>query len=264
MPKMILIIAGMVALAAPLMTLAGCSSVVEPASGETASLVRPAAAPVSEAALPSIVQPYPMIEGALACIRQSGVLHGRTFVVGPFADSTGKINSVAAGATGNFMPQGGSAAYMTDALRKAGAGVVSTYFGAPEQRVPANYAINGIFNSLDFGQTFSSDLRVAGVGPQTAFGWAQLSLSIQLDEVGTRLNRQMSMIQRPVRFTQIGASAGKTWGDTLVTGSLGFQDQQRLQLEALNGPIALGIADVVMKEFPAARARCGNLVADLL
>jgi hypothetical protein len=185
-------------------------------------------------------------------------------VVGPFADSTGKINAVAQGATGNFVPQGGSASYVTDALTKAGAQVVSTYFGAPTRAVPAQYAINGIFNSLDFGTSAQTDVRVGGVGPTMELGWAQLSLSIQLDEVATRVNRQMSMIQRPVRYTQLGASIGKTFDTTLVTGSANLQNQERLQLEALNGPIALGVADVVMKEYPRARAACLERIADLL
>jgi hypothetical protein len=220
--------------------------------------------PVTQSPLPSAVQPYPRIDGALACIRQTGALRGRTFVVGAFADSTGKLNAVAPGSTGNFIPQGGSASYITDALTKAGARVVSTYFGQPTEEVPAQYAINGIFNSLDFGSPMSADVRINGIGPTAATGWAQLSLTIQLDEVKTRLNRQMSMIQRPVRYAQLGVGAGKTFDSTLVTGNIVFQNQERLQFEALNGPIALGVVDVVMKEFPRARRQCGGLVADLL
>lgn len=220
--------------------------------------------PVTQAALPSVVQPYPRIEGALACIRQTGVLRGRIFVVGAFADSTGKLNAVSPGSTGNFIPQGGSASYITDALTKAGGRVVSTYFGQPAEEVPANYAINGIFNSLDFGSPIAADVRINGIGPTAATGWAQLSLTIQLDEVKTRLNRQMSMIQRPVRYAQLGVGAGKTFDTTLVTGNIVMQNQERLQFEALNGPIALGVIDVVMKEFSRARRQCGGLVADLL
>jgi len=220
--------------------------------------------PVTQAPLPSVVQPSPRIEQALLCIRDTGVLRGRTFVVGAFADSTGKLNAVAPGSTGNFIPQGGSASYITDALTKAGARVVSTYFGQPAEKVPAQYAINGIFNSLDFGSPFSADVRVNGIGPTAATGWAQLSLTIQLDEVSTRLNRQMSMIQRPVRYAQLGVGAGKTFNTDLVTGNIVIQNQERLQFEALNGPIALGVADVVMKEFPRARSRCGGIVTDLL
>ena len=231
---------------------------------QVARLERPADVPVSKAVLPSVVAPYPEIERALACIRATRALSGITFVVGPFADSTGKINAVAAGATGNFVPQGGSAAYITDAVRKAGGQVVSTYFGEPRQKVPAHYMVNGIFNSLDFGQPLAADLRVAGIGPTAAAGFAQLSLTIQLDAAGTRLNRQMSMIQRPVRFTQAGLGIGHDFEGTLVTGNLTFQNQERLQLEALNGPIALGVADVIFKEFPAASRRCGIMLDPLL
>jgi hypothetical protein len=210
------------------------------------------------------VQRYPQITEALRCIGDTKVLRKVIFVVGAFADSTGKINQVANGATGAFVPQGGSASYITDALRLAGAGVVSTYFGAPQKRVKARYAINGIFNSLDFGQPVATDLRVDGIGPIVATGFAQVSLSIQLDEASTRLNRQMSLIQRPVRFSAVGVGVGRSFDHTLVTGAAMITNQERLQLEALNGPIALGVADVLMKEFPALRSQCGAPVAELL
>jgi hypothetical protein len=246
---------GIVAITSIIVAGSGCSSIHSD---------KPGSVPVTEAALPSSVQPYPRIEQTLACIHHTGVLRGLTFVVGAFADSTGKINAVAPGSTGNYIPQGGSAAYITDALAKAGGRVVSTYFGPPTRQVRAQYSINGIFNSLDFGSPVAADVRVRGIGPTASFGWAQLSLSIQLDEAATRVNRQMSMIQRPVRYTQVGVGTGRDFDGTLVTGNIAFQNQERLQLEALNGPIALGVADVVMKEFPRARAACGGIVADLL
>ena len=253
------------ALLAAAVTLGGCApGVWNTSETDLGGPDRKIRVPVTKASMPSSVQPYPRIEGTLACIRQTGVLRGKTFVVGPFADSTGKINAVAQGATGNFVPQGGSASYVTDALTKAGGQVVSTYFGAPTKAVPAQYAVNGIFNSLDFGTSAQADVRVGGIGPTMELGWAQLSLSIQLDEVATRVNRQMSMIQRPVRYTQLGASVGKTFDNTLVTGSANLQNQERLQLESLNGPIALGIADVIMKEYPRARTACLTNIADLL
>ncbi|MEJ2118865.1 MAG: hypothetical protein P8Y36_13645 [Alphaproteobacteria bacterium] len=132
--------------------------------------VPPPRVEVTHSTLPTSVQPYPRIDRVLRCIRDTRVLRRRTFVVGSFADSTGKINSVAQGATGNFMPQGGSAAYITDALRKAGAKVVSSYFGAPQKSVRADYAINGIYNSLDFSAPVSADLRVSGIGPVAGAG----------------------------------------------------------------------------------------------
>ena len=219
---------------------------------------------VRQAALPKAVQPYPKIERVLHCVRDTGVLHGKTFIVGSFADSTGKINAVAQGATGNFVPQGGSSSYITDAISKMGGSAVSTYFGNPTRAVRAHYAINGIFNSLDFGQPAEADVRVSGWGPTLGKGFAQLTLSIQLDEADTRVNRQMSMIQRPVRYQQIGVGVGDTLDNVLVTGNIVFRNQERLQFEALNGPIALGVADVVMKEFPQAADQCRGAVADLL
>lgn len=240
--------------------LAGCAPLELGLNGPAASKD----VPVTQAAMPSVIRPYARIDDTLYCIRDTGVIAKMTFVVGSFADSTGKINSVSVGSTGAFVPQGGSAAYLTDAITKAGGRVVSTYFGAPAVRAPAQYAVNGIFNSLDFGTPYMADVRVGGVGPMVRSGWAQLSLSIQLDEAGTRLNRQMSMVQRPVKFSQAGAGVGKVWNDNLVTGFVGVQNQERLQFEALNGPIALGVADVLLKEFPAARQRCGQLIDDLL
>lgn len=239
--------------------LSGCGAHNHDVSAESARRVA-----VTKAAPPTVVQPYARIDDTLACIRSTGALSGRTFVVGPFADSTGKINAAAIGATGAFVPQGGSASYITDAIRRAGGSVVSTYFGAPAVNTPAQYSVNGIFNSLDFGTDLQADVRVAGIGPTSQIGWAQLSLSIQLDAAGTRINRQMSMIQRPVRYSSVGAGVGSALNRVLVTGNVVMQNQERLQFEALNGPIALGIADVLMKEFPVARKKCGTLIADLL
>lgn len=224
--------------------LVACSPVAPRASGQDPNV------DVSQAAMPTILKPYAKIENLLYCIRRTNRLKNVVFSVGPFADSTGKINSTAAGATGNFLPQGGSSSYITDALRQAGAQVVSTYFGQPKRAVHVDYAINGIFNSLDFGQSTNVDLQIAGVGPILLRGWAQLTLTIQLDDAATRINRQIAMIQRPVRYQQSGLSVGRTFGNTLVTGTAIHEDQQRLQLEALNGPIALGVADVLMKQFP--------------
>lgn len=224
----------------------------------------PPAVNVSQASLPTAVQPYPRIERVLSCIRETRALRKRVFIVGSFADSTGKINAVANGATGNFVPQGGSASYITDAIRKAGGNVISTYFGPPNRQKKAHYAVNGIFNSLDFNAPLSADLRVSGIGPVAGTGWAQLTLSIQLDKADTRLNRQMSMIQRPVKYQQAGVGVGHDFNSLLVTGTVVLRNQERLQFEALNGPIALGVADVLMKEFPKAAKRCRGIVADLL
>src|SRR5438046_2650889 len=89
------------------MVMAGCSMDHSTTTGAAENL---GASQRSVAELPRVVQSVPRIEATLACIRKTEVLKDKVFVVGPFADSTGKINSVALGATGAFVPQGGSAA----------------------------------------------------------------------------------------------------------------------------------------------------------
>ena len=41
-----------------------------------------------------VVKPYPYINKALLCIKKTDALKNKTFIVCPFADSTGKINAV--------------------------------------------------------------------------------------------------------------------------------------------------------------------------
>jgi len=248
----------MVALFAACLLLSSCTVAPTDPNSDSASQ------PVQSAALPTKVARYHEIEQALYCVRKTGVTKNVTFVVGPFADSTGKINSVAVGATGNFVPQGGSAAYITDAITLAGGRVVSTYFGQPAVKVPASYTVNGIFNSLDFGAPVSADIRIGGVGPVVEDGWAQLSLTIQLDEASTRVNRQISMIQRTLRYHKRGIGIGRDINGVLVTGAASVSVQERMQLEAINGPIALGVLDVLLREFPKAYDQCENLVSGLL
>ena len=100
-----------------------------------------------------------------------------------------------------------------------------------------------------------ADIQVMGLGPRSRLGWAQLTLSVQLDAASTRLNRQMSVVTRTARYSNLGVSVGRVWGRTLVTGIASLSHQERLQFEAINGPIALAVIDVLLKEFPAV-ARC--------
>ena len=173
-------------------------------------------------------------------------------MIGPWVDSTGKSNASAIGATGAFLPQAGTATFVTDTIRRAGGKAPVKYFGAAPRKIRADYIINGIFNSLDFGEDARSDIQGIGLGPRSRHGWAQLTLSVQLDAASTRLNRQMSVVTRTVRYSSLGGSVGRVWGRALVTGVATVSHQQRLQFEAVNGPIALAVMDVLLKEFPAA------------
>jgi hypothetical protein len=74
---------------------------------------------------------------------------------------------------------------------------------------------------------------------------------VQLDAASTPLNRQMSVVTRAVRYSNLGVSVGRVWGRTLVTGVASLSHQERLQFEAINGPIAVAVIDVLLKEFLA-------------
>ena len=199
---------------------------------------------------PKLVEVDPATDKVLTCIRNSGQLRDVVIGVGPWVDSTGKGNSVANGATGLFLPQAGTASFVTDTLRRMGAKPLVMYFGAAEKRVKARFVINGIFNALDFGSGIDVDVRIFGIGPTAQAGWAQLTMTVQMDEAATRLNRQTAVVSRAVRFSQLGATSGKTFGAALVTGGVQVQDQQRLQFESINGPIAAGVIEVASREFP--------------
>jgi hypothetical protein len=229
-------------LAAPLV---GCTAMAD-ADGDLArfTATRPPG--------PTIIEQSPEIASQLMCIRDSGALRGKVFVVGPWVDATGKYNAVAAGATGSFLPQAGSANAVVSALHDAGATVVTGYFGAPAKPIHADYVLNGIFTSLDFGTNAAADVQVSGLGPNIEFGWADVSLSLQMDDADTRLNRQISKVRQTLRYSMIGATVGKTWGGTLVTGGAAISDQQRLQFEAIHKPIAFAVVDVLSKQFPGA------------
>ena len=205
----------------------------------------------STAARPESVRPSNGIEKSLRCIRETGKLRKVIFAIGPWVDSTGKSNASAIGATGAFLPQAGTATFVTDTIRRAGGKALVKYFGAAPRNIRADYIINGIFNSLDYGEDVRADIQVMGLGPRSRLGWAQLTLSVQLDAASTRLNRQMSVVTRTVRYSNLGVSVGRVWGRMLVTGIATLSHQERLLFEAIKSPIALAVIDVLLKEFPA-------------
>ncbi|PIZ31368.1 MAG: hypothetical protein COY40_02300 [Alphaproteobacteria bacterium CG_4_10_14_0_8_um_filter_53_9] len=230
---------------------------------------------VTRAEMPSKVEGYAEVKSVLACIRNSGALKNTTIAIGVFTDSTDKGNASAPGSTGGYLPKGGSSIVLAQALKETGAKVVDLYensteanarqmLGAKPAKVNIDFMMNGIFTSLDFGSTLNADVRVAGLGPTATTGYAQLTLGTQLVQQGTKVIKQISIVERTVRFTSIGAGTGKVFGNTLVTGNASVTNQERLQFEALNGPIALAAADALVNEFPTAKQACGDQVAALL
>ncbi len=124
----------------------------------------------STAARPESVRPSTGIEKSLRCIRETGKLRKVIFAIGPWVDSTGKSNASAIGATGAFLPQAGTVTFVTDTIRGAGGKALVKYFGAAPRNIRADYIINGIFNSLDFGEDVRTDIQVMGLGPRSRLG----------------------------------------------------------------------------------------------
>jgi outer membrane lipoprotein SlyB len=85
----------------------------------------------STAARPESVRPSTGIEKTLRCIRETGRLRKVIFAIGPWVDSTGKSNASAVGA---FLPQAGTATFVTDTIRRTGGKALVKYFGAAQHQ----------------------------------------------------------------------------------------------------------------------------------
>src|SRR5665213_1317185 len=96
--------------------LGGCSS----AGWDSYNLATKAIPPRASSASPQIVS-------ALACIRDSGALRNTRVAVAIHADGTGKYNHIADGATGNYLPQGTTAVYASEAVLLAGGRAYNYY-----------------------------------------------------------------------------------------------------------------------------------------
>jgi hypothetical protein len=240
---------------------------------------------VTKAVPPRSSAPDPRIVAALACIRESGALRNTKIAVAIHADGTGKYNHIADGATGNYLPQGTTAVFASDAVLLAGARAYNYYelnteramrafAGADEQKALADqqdatlphYVLSTSFTALDFLGGADIDVQVAGVGPYWTNRGATVEAVAEIYEPGSRAIIKMSSIQRFVAFRQGGATVGKFFGPssnpTLVTGGALYSDQQRLQ-EATRDVVALSVADV-LSQFRRVPRNCRAEVDGLL
>jgi hypothetical protein len=221
---------------------------------------------------------------ALACIRDSRALRGTRIAVAIHADGTGKYNHIAEGSTGNYLPQGTTAVYASQAVLQAGAKPFNYYelnteramrafanldtqknLAEKQDAVLPHYVLSTSFTALDFIGGLEADVRVAGVGPTYLGRGAALEAVAEVYQPGTRSILRVSSVQRYVAFRQAGASVSRFFGGgngTLVTGAVQYSDQQRLQ-EATRDVVALSVADVLSR-FPRVPADCRAEVEDLL
>lgn len=256
-----------------LASLAGCGIPVG-----TGSRVNLSEAPPSMQSTPS--QP---IMQALMCMHDSRVLNRIRFGIAVHSDGTGKSSFGYEGATGSFLPQGTAAIWASEAVIRAGGLSMNYYelnteralrqFGGAsldqslatqqQTRVP-NFIISTAFTALDFIGGPSVDLRAGGVGPYYDVRGASLEVSAEMYRPGDRMTMAISSLNRQVFYKQSGIGVGRILGKgkgELVTGSIGFTDQQRLQ-EATRDVIALSVADV-LASMPIVPDDCRRMVENL-
>jgi hypothetical protein len=236
---------------------------------------------VTRAVPPRASGPDPRIAYALACIGQSRTLGATKIAVAIHADGTGKYNHIADGATGNYLPQGTTATFASDAVLRAGARAFNYYelnteramrafATADEQKTLAdmqdatlpNYVLSTSFTALDFIGGPDVDVQIGGVGPYWSGRGASVEAVAEIYQPGSRAILKMSSIQRYVNFAEGGATIAKLIGTQLVTGGALYADQQRLQ-EATRDVVALSVADV-LSQFHRVPKLCRGEVQALL
>ncbi len=236
---------------------------------------------VSKAIPPRESGPDPRIADALDCIQRSHRLSQTRIAVAIHADGTGKYNHIADGATGNYLPQGTSATFASDAVLRAGARAYNYYelnteramrafatgdeqktLADEEDKTLPNYVLSTSFTALDFIGGPDVDVQISGIGPYWTGRGASVEGVAEVYEPGSRAILKMSSIQRYVAFREGGATVAKLFGATLVTGGVLYADQQRLQ-EATRDVVELSVADV-LSQFHWVPKTCRATVKGLL
>jgi len=259
--------------AALLAPLGGCG--IPYGSGSRVSL--------SEAPPSAQSTPSEGIMKSLMCMRDSHVLNRIRFGIAVHSDGTGKSSYGYEGATGSFLPQGTAAIWASEAVIRAGGLSMNYYelnteralrqFGGTnldqalatqqQSRVP-NFIISTAFTALDFIGGPSADIRAGGIGPYYNVRGASLEVSAEMYRPGDRMTMAISSLNRQVFYRDAGVGVGRLFGKgkgELVTGTIGFTDQQRLQ-EATRDVIALAVADV-LASMPIVPEDCRQMVENL-
>ncbi len=238
--------------------------------------------PVTTPYLPTMSSMAAPIADALACVKQSRALDRINVGVAIHADGTGKQNSTADGATGDFLPQGTTAVYASQAVMMAGANAYNYYelnteramrtfasadggqklLTEKEDKSLPQYILSTSFTALDFVGGPEFDIRVAGVGPHFLTRGAVVEATAEIYRPGTRAIQEISAVHRLVKYREIGAGVGTYIRNNLVTGGIVFSDQQRLQ-EATRDMVALSVADVLTRLKPVPSS-CRKQVVGLL
>ena len=216
-----------IVLGASFLALASCGVLGPAITPASRNVVLPEGPPVEE-----IVTNF---DESLHCLR-SYLPEQVTFAVGQVVDATGR-ESYADGGTGRFVSQG-AAEMVQSAMFRAGASVVNrrdpaimvteTQWGIRDiqRQIPVNFFISGSINSLDFIPGGGASLTVAGIGPRYRQNRILVGLDLSLTDAFTGRILASIPLQRQIFAQEVGVSAGRFFGDTLVSLDAGGQQRE--------------------------------------
>lgn len=200
---------------------------------------------------------------ALRCLRDT-IPSEVSFAVGQVVDSTGK-ESFSEGGTGKMISQG-AGEMVQSALFRAGVTVVNrrdpnipiteTNWGIRDikKQTPVNFYVSGSINSLDFIPGGGATLDVSGVGPRYRQNRILIGLDLSLTDALTGLVVANIPLQKQIFAKEIGFSAGKFFGPTLISLDVGGMEREAVHfalrqmlslatfelLGQIAGPVTLG------------------------
>jgi curli biogenesis system outer membrane secretion channel CsgG len=219
---------------------------------------------------PPIEDVVTAFDEALTCLRGK-VQPGVIFAVGQIVDATGK-ESYAEGGTGKFVTQG-AGEMVQSALFRAGVTVVNrrdpnifiveTQWGIRDlsQQIPVNFYISGSINSLDFipGGGFSA--QVGGVGPRYLQNRILIGLDLTMTDAFTGRIVASVPLQKQIFSSEVGASMGRFFSETLVSLDMGGQEREAVNF-ALRQMLSLATLELLGQVMNRATfAPCKDMVS---
>lgn len=198
-------------------------------SPENENVVIPKGPPIED-----IVTPF---DEALTCLKGL-VPSGLAFSVGIISDNTGKEQYADSG-SGKIVTQGASdivqSALFTAGVkvvnrRDASIAITETNWGIRniKQQTPAAFFVTGSINSLDFIPGGGAQLEIAGVGPRYRENRILVGLDLSLTDTATGEVVSNVPMQKQIFSKEMGASAGRFFGKSLVNIDAGAMKREAL------------------------------------
>ncbi|WP_323039614.1 CsgG/HfaB family protein [Gemmobacter sp.] len=192
-------------------------------------------APLAEG--PPIEDVVTSFDEALGCLRGK-VRPEVIFAVGQVIDHTGKEN-YSEGGSGKFVSQG-AGEMVQSALYRAGVSVVNrrdpniaiveSNWGIRDikRQVPVNFYISGSINSLDFIPGGGAEISIAGIGPRYRQNRILIGLDLTMTDAYTGRVVGSVPLQKQIFAREVGVSAGRFFGETLLTMDAGGMEREAL------------------------------------